>query len=89
MLVLYSNFIGVKWEKEALVPRVGPSSKKDPIYGVSSEKGRLFVSRVRQRELMSSLASEVESPKYSLDEVKAITHPGFGGPGRERYSLAI
>ena len=32
---------------------------------------------------------EVESPKYSLDEVKAITHPGFGGPGRERYSLAI
>ena len=34
-------------------------------------------------------ASEVESPKYSLDEVKAITHPGFGGPGRERYSLAI
>jgi hypothetical protein len=33
--------------------------------------------------------SEVESPKYSLDEVKAITHPGFGGPGRERYSLAI
>jgi len=28
-------------------------------------------------------------PKYFLDEVKAITHPGFGGPGRERYSLAI
>ena len=23
LLVLYSNFIGVKWEKEALVPRVG------------------------------------------------------------------
>ena len=23
----------------------------------------------------------------SLDEVKAITHPGFGGPGRERYRL--
>ena len=22
LLVLYSNFIGVKWEKEALVPRV-------------------------------------------------------------------
>ena len=35
------------------------------------------------------LYSEVESPKYSLDEVKAVTHPGFGGPGRERYSLAI
>ena len=34
-------------------------------------------------------SGEVESPKYSLDEVKAITHPGFGGPGRERYSLAI
>jgi hypothetical protein len=34
-------------------------------------------------------ANEVESPKDSLDEVKAITHPGFGGPGRERYSLAI
>jgi hypothetical protein len=23
LLVLYSNFIGVKWEKEVLVPRVG------------------------------------------------------------------
>ena len=34
-------------------------------------------------------SSEVDPPKYSLDEVKAITHPGFGGPGRERYSLAI
>ena len=36
-----------------------------------------------------TFSDEVESPKYSLDEVKAITHPGFGGPGRERYSLAI
>jgi hypothetical protein len=26
LLVLYSNFIGVKWEKEALVPRVGEIS---------------------------------------------------------------
>ena len=37
----------------------------------------------------SNSACEVDPPKYSLDEVKAITHPGFGGPGRERYSLAI
>jgi hypothetical protein len=44
---------------------------------------------VGEDEDVSFLASEVESPKNSLDEVKAITHPGFGGPGRERYSLAI
>ena len=48
-------------------------------------------SRLRLERQGGKLASEseVESPKYSLDEVKAITHPGFGGPGRERYSLAI
>ena len=46
------------------------------------------VSAVSER-FQLTLTDEVESPKYSLDEVKAITHPGFGGPGRERYSLAI
>ena len=43
----------------------------------------------REEDLFETHSLEVESPKYSLDEVKAITHPGFGGPGRKRYRLAI
>ena len=57
--------------------------------GWSSATASARERREERHEASAGGASEVESPKYSLDEVKAITHPGFGGPGRERYSLAI
>ena len=41
----------------------------------------LFSILVEYREYW---ALEVESPNDSSDEVKAITHMGFGGPGIER-----
>ena len=47
LLVLYSNFIGVKWEKEALVPRVGtvPASlgQKHP----PQKENGIFLSKTR------------------------------------------
>jgi hypothetical protein len=45
--------------------------------------------RLRLCEVESVTKIILYSTKDPLDEVKAITHPTFGGPGRERYSLAI
>ena len=36
-----------------------------------------------------TLVTLVTAVKFDYGTVQAITHPGFGGLGRQRYSLAI
>ena len=85
LLVLYSNFIGVKWEKEAIVPRVrrGASTLSDR--GVQLSTTGIFAGKMENIVLLSTTSEKSKIRKNKIQYFIVQHFPFF----RQKLSVVL